>query len=93
MSRKSAKSKAGAKADGKMKRGAYEEELHKLQVELCHLQAWVRATGARVIILFEGAVIYFDVVPAESGLHSTYAQAVRSAAGPTVQNEHIPTSS
>src|SRR5690349_8128729 len=37
-----------------MKRGTYEEELHKLQVELCHLQTWVRETGARIIILFEG---------------------------------------
>jgi polyphosphate kinase len=38
----------------KMNRKAYERELHKLQVELCHLQEWVRKTGARIIILFEG---------------------------------------
>src|SRR5499433_919887 len=38
----------------KMKRKAYEKELHKLQVELCHLQDWVKATGARIIIVFEG---------------------------------------
>jgi polyphosphate kinase len=44
----------GGNDDGKMKRKAYEEELRKLQVDLCHLQAWVRETGARVIILFEG---------------------------------------
>ena len=46
-----------AKADhpnGKMKRKAYEKELHKLQVELCQLQEWVKETGARIIILFEG---------------------------------------
>jgi polyphosphate kinase len=44
------------KADGnsKMKRKAYEQELHKLQVDLCHLQDWVKAKGARIIILFEG---------------------------------------
>src|ERR1700740_2733598 len=39
---------------GRMKRKAYEKELRKLQVELCHLQDWVRQTGARVIIVFEG---------------------------------------
>jgi len=38
----------------KMKRKAYEKELHKLQVQLCHLQEWVREKGVRVIILFEG---------------------------------------
>ena len=37
-----------------MKRKDYEKELHKLQVELCHLQDWVKETGARVIIVFEG---------------------------------------
>ena len=40
--------------NGKMKRKAYEKELRKLQVELCHLQEWVKETGARVIIAFEG---------------------------------------
>jgi polyphosphate kinase 2 len=38
----------------KMKRKAYEKELRKLQVDLCHLQEWVKETGARVIIAFEG---------------------------------------
>jgi polyphosphate kinase 2 len=38
----------------RMKRKIYEKELEKLQVELCHLQEWVKATQARVIILFEG---------------------------------------
>jgi polyphosphate kinase 2 len=37
-----------------MKRKAYERELRKLQVELCHLQNWVKARGLRVIIVFEG---------------------------------------
>jgi polyphosphate kinase len=45
---------AGSNAKEKMKRKAYEKELHKLQVELCHLQDWVKATGARIIIVFEG---------------------------------------
>ena len=38
----------------KMKRKDYEEELRKLQVELCHLQEWVKEKKLRVIILFEG---------------------------------------
>src|SRR5215831_3747441 len=44
-----------AKAGGdKMKRKAYEKELHKLQVELCHLQEWVKHKGLRAMIVFEG---------------------------------------
>ena len=38
----------------KMKRKAYERELLKLQVELCHLQEWVKAKGLRAIVVFEG---------------------------------------
>jgi polyphosphate kinase 2 len=38
----------------KTKRKAYEKEMHKLQVELCRLQDWVKETGERIIILFEG---------------------------------------
>jgi len=38
----------------KMKRKEYEKELEKLQVELCHLQEWVKATDARIILVFEG---------------------------------------
>ena len=39
---------------GKMSRKEFEKELAKLQVELTRLQTWVRATGARVIVVFEG---------------------------------------
>ena len=38
----------------KLDRKTYEKELRKLQEELCHLQAWVRAKGERIIIIFEG---------------------------------------
>jgi polyphosphate kinase 2 len=38
----------------KMKRKDYEKELRKLQVQLCHLQEWVREKKLRVIIIFEG---------------------------------------
>ena len=44
----------GEKTASKMKRKDYEKELRKLQVQLCHLQEWVKAKKARVIILFEG---------------------------------------
>ena len=37
-----------------MKRTAYEAELGKLQVKLCHLQQWVKTKGTRAIIVFEG---------------------------------------
>jgi len=37
-----------------MKRKAYEKELRKLQVQLCHLQEWAQSQKLRVIILFEG---------------------------------------
>ncbi len=51
-----AKKKNGRHKNGqsKMKRKTYDKELHKLQVQLCHLQEWVREKGLRVIILFEG---------------------------------------
>jgi polyphosphate kinase len=38
----------------KMKGKAYDKHLRKLQVELCRLQDWVKAEGARIIIIFEG---------------------------------------
>jgi polyphosphate kinase len=38
----------------KMKRKEYEKHLHKLQVELCRLQDWVKAEGARIIVVLEG---------------------------------------
>jgi polyphosphate kinase 2 len=44
---------ANEPAEG-MKRKDYEKELGKLQVELCHLQEWVKANKLRVIVLFEG---------------------------------------
>ena len=38
----------------KARNKAYEAELARLQVEIAHLQAWVKATGARIVIIFEG---------------------------------------
>src|SRR5271165_4016662 len=38
----------------KLTRREYEEELLKLQIELCKLQEWVRHKGLRIIVIFEG---------------------------------------
>jgi len=37
-----------------LRRSTYEKHKFKLQVELLKLQSWVKETGARVVILFEG---------------------------------------
>jgi len=37
-----------------MRRKEYEKALRKLQVELCKLQGWVKSTGQRIILVFEG---------------------------------------
>ena len=44
----------GETAPEKMKNKDYEREMFKLQTELVKLQEWAKATGARVVILFEG---------------------------------------
>ncbi len=38
----------------KMKRKAYEREMRILQGELVAMQEWVKATGARICVVFEG---------------------------------------
>lgn len=38
----------------KLSAKVYEEELSRLQTELCHLQQWVKATGEQIIVIFEG---------------------------------------
>jgi polyphosphate kinase 2 len=38
----------------KLKGKEYAKQLRKLQAELCHLQAWVKHKGLRVIVIFEG---------------------------------------
>ena len=49
---KKASSRDGAAAGLSTK--VYEKELRRLQVELVKLQEWVRASGARVAVIFEG---------------------------------------
>ena len=49
---------AGNQEDGgagkKFRRDDYERELLTLQAELCALQDWIKRTGQRVIVVFEG---------------------------------------
>jgi len=42
------------KAKKKKKVWDYDKEIVRLQVELAHLQAWVKKSGARIVIVFEG---------------------------------------
>lgn len=49
------KNETPTEGESKAERGArYERELGRLQVELAHLQSWVKATGARIVVIFEG---------------------------------------
>jgi len=52
--RKKDEAAKAATGSGKMSRAEFEKELADLQVELPRLQTWVRAEGARVIVIFEG---------------------------------------
>jgi polyphosphate kinase 2 len=46
--------KRGAKRPRKMDLHVYETEVRRLQAELVAFQEWVRATGQRVVVVFEG---------------------------------------
>jgi polyphosphate kinase 2 len=39
---------------GRLPRDLYEQELFRLQAELVKMQEWVRAQGARIVVIFEG---------------------------------------
>ncbi len=45
---------SSAESDSGSKGKWYDKELKRLQVELAHLQAWVKTSGARIVIIFEG---------------------------------------
>jgi polyphosphate kinase len=54
---KSGKNGGGGASSGevaRLPRKPYEKELYRLQAELVKLQEWVRAEGARLVIVFEG---------------------------------------
>ena len=44
----------GKRKKAKLAKKVYQAELFRLQTELVTLQEWVRATGARVVVVFEG---------------------------------------
>src|SRR5215813_1096823 len=52
-SRKSGNKPAQAEP-AKLSRKEYEGEMRKLQTKLCLVQDWVKATGQRIVIIFEG---------------------------------------
>ena len=45
---------AGSGKHPRLSRKAYEAELFRLQAELVKVQAWVKAEGQRLVIVFEG---------------------------------------
>jgi polyphosphate kinase len=45
---------AGSQPDGRMPGKLYRSELLRLQAELVRMQEWVRAEGARLVVVFEG---------------------------------------
>jgi polyphosphate kinase len=49
-----AEAEGAPSAAGKMSQKAYERELARLQIELVKLQEWVKHTGLKVVVLFEG---------------------------------------
>jgi polyphosphate kinase 2 len=46
--------RSGGDAQSKIDKKDYEAEIFKLQVELVKLQEWVKATNARIVVIFEG---------------------------------------
>jgi polyphosphate kinase 2 len=48
------KSEKKSKKSGRLDKKKYEKELERLQIELVNMQQWVNATGARVLVIFEG---------------------------------------
>lgn len=48
------KKKSASRAVAKISDDVYEAELFRLQTELVKLQEWVRQSGARLVVLFEG---------------------------------------
>jgi polyphosphate kinase 2 (PPK2 family) len=46
--------RSGVNSLSKIGKKEYEAQIFKLQVELVKLQEWVKATNARIVIIFEG---------------------------------------
>lgn len=43
-----------AQKEAKLTKKEYEQELRKLQTKLVEMQEWVKATGAKIVVVFEG---------------------------------------
>jgi polyphosphate kinase 2 len=54
MGKRESSEKAVKKRNRKIPKDTYEAELFRLQTELVKLQEWVKASGARVVVVFEG---------------------------------------
>ncbi|UVL61340.1 polyphosphate kinase 2 [Pseudomonas sp. B21-032] len=50
----SAKLPASYPYSNRMRRAEYEKAKHELQIELLKVQSWVKETGQRIVVLFEG---------------------------------------
>lgn len=59
---------ASKKSSKKLSKKEYNQQLYKLQAELCQLQEWVVKKGLRVIVLFEGR----DAAGKGGGLSSVF---------------------
>jgi polyphosphate kinase len=53
-SQRKSRAEAAAEEPAKLSRKEYEGEMRKLQTKLCLVQDWVKATGQRIVIIFEG---------------------------------------
>jgi polyphosphate kinase 2 len=54
MAKKKQRDQKASGSDGGKSGKSYSEELARIQVELAHLQAWVKSTGQRIVVIFEG---------------------------------------
>ena len=48
------KKNSNGQVNTKLKKKEYERHLRKLQTQLVEMQEWVKATGARIVVVFEG---------------------------------------
>lgn len=51
---KNGTSKSERSPTGKLSKSDYEDELERLQLELVHMVEWIRHSGKRVVVVFEG---------------------------------------
>jgi hypothetical protein len=81
--------------DERFSRHEYEREKRLLQIELLKLQSWVKDTGQRVVILFEGrdAAGKGSAVSGTSSAMSSTCRARARSSSSTVPGTTVPSSS